>query len=78
MPPQPGSPAGGAASAPLAIELSGISKSFGAVQANRDIHLAVRRGTIHGTIAATRHLMQTAKPQPSSRKPSVDVFQAEG
>ena len=50
MPPQPGSPAGGAASAPLAIELSGISKSFGAVQANRDIHLAVRRGTIHGIV----------------------------
>jgi simple sugar transport system ATP-binding protein len=35
---------------PLAIELRGISKSFGPVQANRDIDLAVRRGTIHGII----------------------------
>ena len=33
-----------------AIELIGISKSFGAVQANRDIHLSVRRGTIHGIV----------------------------
>ena len=38
------------ASAPLAIELVGISKSFGQVQANKDIHLAVRRGTIHGIV----------------------------
>ena len=35
---------------PLAIELVGISKSFGPVQANKDIHLAVRRGTIHGIV----------------------------
>ena len=34
----------------FAIELAGISKSFGAVKANRDIHLAVRRGTIHGIV----------------------------
>lgn len=34
----------------LAIELVGISKSFGSVQANRDIHLKVRRGTIHGIV----------------------------
>lgn len=34
----------------LAIELVGISKSFGAVQANRDIDLPVRRGTIHGIV----------------------------
>ena len=34
----------------LAIELLGVSKSFGAVQANRDIHLAVRKGTIHGIV----------------------------
>jgi len=33
-----------------AIELLGISKSFGAVQANKDIHLTVRRGTIHGIV----------------------------
>ncbi len=33
-----------------AIELVGISKSFGTVQANRDIDLAVRRGTIHGIV----------------------------
>ena len=31
-----------------AIELIGISKSFGSVQANRDIDLSVARGTIHG------------------------------
>ena len=35
---------------PPAIELTGISKSFGAVRANHDIHLAVRPGTIHGII----------------------------
>ena len=36
--------------APAAIELRGISKAFGPVQANRDIHLRVERGTIHGII----------------------------
>ena len=36
--------------APLAIELRGISKAFGPVQANRAIDLAVPRGTIHGII----------------------------
>ena len=34
----------------LAIELRGIDKSFGAVHANKDINLQVRRGTIHGII----------------------------
>ena len=34
----------------LAIEFVGVSKSFGPVQANKDIHLAVRRGTIHGIV----------------------------
>jgi simple sugar transport system ATP-binding protein len=33
-----------------AIELIGINKSFGAVQANRDINLEIRQGTIHGII----------------------------
>ena len=33
-----------------AIELIGIDKRFGAVHANRDISLAVRKGTIHGII----------------------------
>ncbi|MFM2389013.1 MAG: hypothetical protein RLZZ437_568 [Pseudomonadota bacterium] len=33
-----------------AIELKGISKSFGPVQANKDIDIAVPRGTIHGII----------------------------
>ena len=33
-----------------AIELSGISKSFGPVQANRDIDLVVKPGSIHGII----------------------------
>jgi ABC-type uncharacterized transport system ATPase subunit len=36
--------------AEAAIELVGINKSFGAVRANRDIHLAVPKGTIHGII----------------------------
>ena len=33
-----------------ALELKGISKAFGPVQANRDIDLSVERGTIHGII----------------------------
>ncbi|MBO0903215.1 ABC transporter ATP-binding protein [Jiella sonneratiae] len=33
-----------------AIELIGIDKSFGAVRANRNIHLTVERGTIHGIV----------------------------
>ncbi len=41
---------GTGAGSDLAIELVGISKSFGPVLANRDIHLAVRRGTIHGIV----------------------------
>ena len=36
--------------APYAIELKGISKAFGPVQANKDINVAVPRGTIHGII----------------------------
>ena len=38
------------AAAPAAIELRGISKAFGPVQANKDIDLRVPRGTIHGII----------------------------
>ena len=34
----------------FAIELRGISKAFGPVQANKDIHIRVKRGTIHGII----------------------------
>src|SRR6056297_3863652 len=33
-----------------AIELKGISKAFGPVQANKDISIRVARGTIHGII----------------------------
>ena len=33
-----------------AIELRGISKSFGPVQANKDITIRVMPGTIHGII----------------------------
>jgi ABC-type uncharacterized transport system ATPase subunit len=33
-----------------AIELIGINKSFGTVHANRDIHLEIQRGTIHGIV----------------------------
>ena len=39
-----------ASAAPFAIELKGISKAFGPVQANKDINIAVPRGTIHGII----------------------------
>ncbi len=39
-----------APSSPYAIELKGISKAFGPVQANRDINIKVPRGTIHGII----------------------------
>ncbi len=39
-----------AASTPLAIELRGISKAFGPVQANKDISIRVKRGTIHGIV----------------------------
>ena len=37
-------------SVPPAIELSGISKSFGPVQANKDIDLVIQPGSIHGII----------------------------
>ncbi|WP_128254601.1 ABC transporter ATP-binding protein [Falsirhodobacter deserti] len=33
-----------------AIELRGISKAFGSVQANKDIHIRVAKGSIHGII----------------------------
>ncbi|WP_240705236.1 ABC transporter ATP-binding protein [Pacificoceanicola onchidii] len=36
--------------APLAIELKGISKAFGPVQANKNISIQVARGSIHGII----------------------------
>ena len=36
--------------APPAIELKGISKAFGSVQANKDITIRVEKGTIHGII----------------------------
>jgi general nucleoside transport system ATP-binding protein len=39
-----------ATAAPFAIELKGVSKAFGPVQANKDINIAVPRGTIHGII----------------------------
>ncbi len=38
------------AAPPPALRLVGISKSFGPVQANRDIHLEVEKGTIHGIV----------------------------
>jgi simple sugar transport system ATP-binding protein len=33
-----------------AIELIGVNKNFGTVRANRDIHLKIEKGTIHGII----------------------------
>ncbi len=38
------------AASDLAIELRGISKAFGSVQANKDISIRVKRGTIHGIV----------------------------
>ena len=35
---------------PPAIELVGIDKRFGAVHANKDIHLTVPAGSIHGIV----------------------------
>jgi simple sugar transport system ATP-binding protein len=46
---RPATAAPDAAAAP-AIELRGISKAFGPVQANRDISIRVARGSIHGII----------------------------
>ncbi len=43
-------PSGGASKPPHAIELRAISKSFGLVQANKNIDLVVEPGTIHGII----------------------------
>ena len=45
-----GTNTGGAASVAPAIELKGISKAFGPVQANKDISIRVMPGTIHGII----------------------------
>ncbi len=45
-----GASTGGAASVAPAIELTGISKAFGPVQANKDISIRVMPGTIHGII----------------------------
>ncbi|MEO1537068.1 MAG: ABC transporter ATP-binding protein [Pseudomonadota bacterium] len=45
-----GTDTGGAASVAPAIELKGISKAFGPVQANKDISIRVMPGTIHGII----------------------------
>ena len=41
---------GNSPAASFAIGLEGISKSFGPVRANKDISLAVRKGTIHGIV----------------------------
>ncbi len=34
----------------LAVELRGISKSFGSVQANKNVNLKIKEGTIHGIV----------------------------
>ncbi|MCB1395757.1 MAG: ABC transporter ATP-binding protein [Rhodobacteraceae bacterium] len=41
---------GAAPDAAPAIELRGISKAFGPVQANKNINIKVRKGTIHGIV----------------------------
>lgn len=45
-----GRQAAAAPAPPYAIELRGICKAFGPVQANKDISIQVRRGSIHGII----------------------------
>ncbi len=42
--------AGGAETAPPAIELRHIEKSFGTVRANHDVNLSIEAGTIHGIV----------------------------
>ena len=37
-------------SLPLAVHMRGIEKRFGAVHANRDVHLTVAAGTVHGIV----------------------------
>ena len=37
-------------SAELAVRMNGIRKRFGRVQANDDVHLEVRRGSVHGLV----------------------------
>jgi len=37
-------------SAPTAVQMQGIHKRFGAVNANVNVHLAVRAGTVHGLV----------------------------
>ena len=41
---------GSGSAAPYALELKGVSKSFGLIRANRNINLGVRPGSIHGII----------------------------
>jgi len=41
---------GGSNSPPAAIELKGISKAFGLVQANKDVSIKVEAGSIHGIV----------------------------
>ncbi len=43
-------PSGAAAASEFAIELLKINKSFGPVHANKDIDLAIRRGSVHGIV----------------------------
>ena len=52
MPVEPASPVPQAPAGPSgpALELRGIDKRFGAVHANRGVHLSVARGSIHGLI----------------------------
>ena len=47
---RPGVEAGTTAAGDLAVELSGITKRFVGVVANKDIELRVRRGTIHAIV----------------------------
>jgi len=50
LPPSGGARPGESHALPAAIELKGISKSFGTIQANKDVSLSVRAGSVHGII----------------------------
>ena len=45
-------------SSPLAISLENINKTFGSVQANKDVCLSVVPGTIHGIVARMAQVNQ--------------------
>ena len=62
---------------PPAIELIGISKRFGAVQANRDVSLAVAPGSIHGLIGEMKADIRRLLAEGKTRQQILDSYVAE-